>query len=148
MTPTTGLDADTATRLRASIGRLARKLNASAAGAGLTPTQMTVLGAVARRGPVRLADLAEGEGLNPTLLSRVVGKLDDAGLIRRLPDPQDRRAARVEVTADGRRLQEHIRAERTRALAAGLDRLPDDTAAAVLAALPALEALSHELGDH
>ncbi len=147
MTPTTRLDADTATRLRASIGRLARKLNASVAGAGLTPTQMTVLGAVSRRGPVRLADLAEAEGLNPTLLSRVIGKLDDAGLIRRLPDPEDRRAARLEVTADGRRLQEDIRAERTRALATGLDRLPDDVAAAVLTALPALEALSHELED-
>ncbi|HEY2173686.1 MAG TPA: MarR family transcriptional regulator [Mycobacteriales bacterium] len=147
MTPTTELDADTATRLRVSIGRLARGLNATVAGAGLTPTQRTVLGSVARQGPVRPADLAERENLNPTMLSRVVGKLDDAGLVTRLPDPQDRRAAQVEVTPAGRELQDQIRAERTRALTDGLDRLPDDLADSVLAALPALEALSHELTD-
>ena len=38
------MDADRVTRLRGVIGRLARQLNASSTGEGLTPSQASVLG--------------------------------------------------------------------------------------------------------
>lgn len=136
-----GLDPDAPARLRAVVGKLSRRLNASARGEGLTHTQLSVLGVIARSGPLRMTELADIEGVNPTMLSRVVAHLDDDGLVRRRPDPEDRRAGLVEVTALGRRTHDRLRAERGRLLADGLTRLRPDQRAALEAALPALEAL-------
>lgn len=138
----TAIDAESVTRLRATIGRLARQMRVSATHAGLTPTQMSVLNSVTRHGPLRLAELTVIEGVNPTMLSRIVGKLDEAGLITRVTDPVDRRVVTVEVTKAGKRTQERVRDERNRTLTAMLEAMPADQALAVLTALPALEALS------
>jgi DNA-binding MarR family transcriptional regulator len=137
----TRLDAETAARLRAVVGKLARRLNALTRGSGLTPSQLSALGVIARNGPVRLSELAEIESMNPTMLSRVVAALDEAGLVRRKADPQDRRAGLLEVTASGRRTHDRLRDERGRVLTDGLVQLADAELAAVEAALPALEAL-------
>jgi DNA-binding MarR family transcriptional regulator len=139
------MDAEEVSRLRGVIFRLARQLNATSTGEGLTPTQASVLGFVAFRGPLGLAELAELEGLNPTMVSRVVRKLDEDGLIRRLPDPADLRAARVEATADGQVVHERVRELRTRAVSECVERLPEGNAKDLLQALPALEALADEL---
>jgi DNA-binding MarR family transcriptional regulator len=79
------------------------------------------------------------------MLSRIAGRLAEARLISREADADDRRAARVEATATGLALHERIRAERTASLAAHLDELSDDEVEALLAALPALEALAEGL---
>jgi DNA-binding MarR family transcriptional regulator len=106
-----------------------------------------VLATAARLGPVRITELAEIEGINPTMMSRIVGKLEDAGLLHRRADPDDRRAALVEPTTAGRELQRHVREERTRLLAERLGALPTDHADGVLAALPHLEALAAALAQ-
>jgi DNA-binding MarR family transcriptional regulator len=139
------MDSDTVIRLRRVVLRLARQLNAASVGEGLTPTQASVLGVVNGRGPVSLADLAEIEGLNPTMLSRVVGKLDSFGLIRRLRDPDDFRAARVEGTPQGRDAYERISAQRAAIISECVADLPADQADALVAALPALENLASGL---
>jgi DNA-binding MarR family transcriptional regulator len=136
------MDVEVVARLRGVIGRLARQLNDTSTGEGLTPTQYSVLGLVRGRGPLGLADLAELEGLNPTMLSRVVRVLDDSGLIQRRPDPSDLRAARVEITPDGELVHERIREHRTRVLSECLGRLPPETADVLLSAVPAMEALA------
>src|SRR2546421_8823263 len=94
----TAIDAESVARLRATIGRLARQMRVSATHAGLTPTQMSVLNSVVRHGPLRLAELQTIEAVNPTMLSRVVGKLEEAGLIDRVVDPSDRRGGTLEGT--------------------------------------------------
>jgi DNA-binding MarR family transcriptional regulator len=139
------LDPEIGDRLRTVVGKISRRLNALARGSGLTPSQLSVLGVVARRGPIRLSELAEVEGLNPTMLSRVVAALDEAGLVRRRPDPEDRRAGLLDVTAAGRRTHERLRAERARILTAGLRSLDARDVEAVKAALPALEVLANAL---
>jgi DNA-binding MarR family transcriptional regulator len=58
------------------------------------------------------------------MVSRVIRVLDDAGLIRRKPDPADLRAARVEITPDGVQVHEHVREVRTRVLTDCLEHLP------------------------
>lgn len=136
------MDVELVARLRAVIGRLARQLNDASTGEGLTPTQYSVLALVRFRGPLGLAELAELEGLNPTMVSRVVRVLDDSGLISRLPDPSDLRAARVQVTPDGEQVHGRIRDARTRVLTDCLKRLPEETAATLLAAVPAMEELA------
>ncbi len=139
--------ADAATRLRTVVGRLSRRLRSTRAGGGLSPTKTSVLFTIVRDGPLGLSELAELEGLNPTMLSRVVAHLAEAGLARRLPDPKDGRAALVEATAAGRRLREQIHAERDDALGLRLERLTADERAQLLAALPLLERLAEELRD-
>jgi DNA-binding MarR family transcriptional regulator len=136
------IDAESVARLRLTIGRLARQMRVSATHAGLTPSQMSVLNTVVRQGPLRLAELQSIEAVNPTMLSRIVGKLEDAGLITRVGDPVDRRVVTVAVTPAGRRTQEQVRDDRNKLLTALLRGLPPEQAAAVIAALPALEALS------
>jgi DNA-binding MarR family transcriptional regulator len=136
------MDAELVARLRGVIPRIARQFNETSTGADLTPTQYSVLALVHVRGPLGLAELTELEGLNPTMLSRIVKVLDERGLIRRLPDPSDMRAARVEATPAGEQLHDLIREQRTQVLSEWLERLPADTADLLLAAVPALEALA------
>jgi DNA-binding MarR family transcriptional regulator len=133
--------------LRTAIGRLSRRLRSTAAArdAGLTPTAISLLLSVDRNGPLRLSELADAEGLNPTMLSRAVGALGQDGLLRRSSDVGDRRAAWVEVTAAGRKLAERMRRERTNAVNAALEQLPDAARRRIEQALPALEALAEEL---
>jgi DNA-binding MarR family transcriptional regulator len=138
----THIDADDVSRLRAAIGRLSRQLNASVADIGFSPSQLSVLGTVARRGPIGIGELAELEGINPTMLSRVVGKLSDADLIERITHPDDGRAVVVQTTAAGRALHERVQDQRSKAIAVRLEKMPDLQAAQLLAALPALEALA------
>ena len=141
------LDLDTAARLRASIGKLSRRLRPTAAGAaaGLTPTRISVLFTIARLGPIRLSELAEEEGLNPTMLSRVIADFAESGLVTRDCDPGDRRAALVQATAAGRKLCERMRGERTDVLDVALGALSEDDRRAVEQALPVLERLAHGL---
>lgn len=136
------MDDELVARLRAVIGRLARELNDTSTGEGLTPTQYSVLALVRLRGPLGLAELTELEGINPTMLSRIVKVLDERGLIRRLPDPSDMRAARVEVTPAGRQVHDRVRAQRTQVLSECLGRLPAETTQTLLAAVPAMEELA------
>ena len=79
------------------------------------------------------------------MLSRVVGKLDSFGLIRRLRDPQDFRAARVEVTPEGEQAYQRIAAQRAAILSERVAGLPAEQVAALIAALPALENLAEDL---
>jgi len=139
------MDTELVARLRAVIPRLARVLNDTSTGEDLTPTQYSVLALVRIRGPLGLAELTELEGLNPTMLSRIVKVLDERGLIRRMPDPEDLRAARVAVTPAGEAVHDRVRAQRTRVLSDCLHGLPAQTTAALLAAVPDLEELAEAL---
>jgi DNA-binding MarR family transcriptional regulator len=131
------------------IGRLSRRLRTTAAAreAGLTPTGISVLLNVDRTGPRRMADLAQAEGLNPTMLSRVVSDLVAAGLFERTCDLNDRRAAWLSATKRGRRLAERMRTERTEAVNAAMRDLSDQELRQIEKALPALEALAEELKE-
>jgi DNA-binding MarR family transcriptional regulator len=138
-------DTETLSTLRGVISKLARELNATATDEGLTPTQASVLGLIAFRGPLGLTELAQLEGLNPTMLSRVVGRLTELGLIQRDPNPDDLRAVRVEATDAGRQLHERVKLLRTEALGACLDQLPEKSARTIIDALPALDELAQTL---
>lgn len=101
--------------------------------------------AVVRGGPVKPSELAASEGINPTMLSRVLTALGDQGLLDRASDTGDRRAAWVTATAAGRRLAERIRRERTVAVNEALSALSERDRQAIERSLPALEALAEEL---
>jgi DNA-binding MarR family transcriptional regulator len=140
------VDTDDVARLRIALARTARWLERQSTAGELSRTQLSVLGTVARLGPLGLGRLAEIEGVNPTMLSRIVAKLDDAGLVHRTPDPADRRAAHVEVTDTGLELHLRMRAERTRLLVDRLADLTPEHRDRLLAALPAIEVLAGPAG--
>ena len=135
-------DAEAVARLRRTITRLARAMNQSAASEDLTPTQASVLAVVVARDRIRLSVLARIEGLNPTMLSRVVGKLDELGLIERSVDEHDQRGIVACATPAGAATSDRIREMRTRELLAVIENLPASVTAALLVALPAFEELS------
>jgi DNA-binding MarR family transcriptional regulator len=143
------LDLDTTARLRAVIGKLSRRLRPTptARAAGLTPTRISVLLTVVREGRIRLSDLAEAEGINPTQLSRAVAHLVETGLVARSADEGDRRAAWLRPTAAGRKLTDRIRRERTDALNAALTGLAPDERERIVTALTALEHLAEQLRE-
>jgi DNA-binding MarR family transcriptional regulator len=149
--PEQHVEVDVAQRLRMVLGqltRLLRPVDASLA-ADLTPTRTAVLLNTVRNGRARLAEVAEQEGLNPTLLSRTLANLAQDGLVERSCDPDDRRVAWVAPTPAGRRLAQRIRAQRTAALQAALGGLTDAERQRLEAALPALERLAERLSqDH
>jgi DNA-binding MarR family transcriptional regulator len=132
-------------RLRSAIGKLTRGLRPTLAGSGLTPSQTSALFTIVRLGPLGLSQLAEIEGLNPTMLSRITAGLCELGLIERRSDPNDKRAALVKATAEGRRMRERIHKERTRALSVHVDALTEEERQALLKALPVLEHLAEQL---
>jgi DNA-binding MarR family transcriptional regulator len=139
------VDADSVIRLRRVVLGLARQLNAASVGEGLTPAQASVLAVIVNRGPLRLAELAEIEGINPTMLSRLIRTLSASGLIRRRRDPTDFRAAQVEVTEQGDAAWQRISAERAKVISEYVTYLPVEQEAALSAALPALENLAERL---
>jgi len=139
---------ETAPRLRATVGKLARLLRRTdALGTGLTPTRVAVLLTTDRHGPLRLAEVAEREGLNPTLLSRTIAELVNDQLVTRTSDRDDRRSAWVQVTDAGHALAEQVRAVRTAAVQGALDDLDPADRMVIDAALPALERLAQTLSD-
>jgi len=134
-------------RLRAVIAQVDRLLAREVVGSRLTRTQVSVLFALVRQGSRRPGDLAEREGINPTLMSRVVGGLETAGLARRVPDPEDGRAVRVDATPEGVRLYEQLQRDRARLIADYVDGLSSEDGDRLLAALPVLEGLAVHLQD-
>jgi DNA-binding MarR family transcriptional regulator len=141
------IDNEAPARLRSVIGRLSRHLRPTetALAAGLTPTRLAVLQRVSTHRSMRLAELAEAEGINPTMLSRVSADLVAAGLLERASDEGDRRAAWLKATPAGRRLSDRIRKERTDALRLALADLSDADLLAIEKALPALERLTERI---
>ncbi|MHB8657755.1 MAG: MarR family winged helix-turn-helix transcriptional regulator [Solirubrobacteraceae bacterium] len=146
-TTTSPLELETAARLRMVIGRLSRRLRPTSAGraAGLTPTRVTVLLHVVRAEAIRLSELADVEGINPTMLSRAVAALVQDGLVERVSDLGDRRAAWVNSTPAGRRLAERMRRERTDAIKLALAEMSPTDRQSIFHALPALEQLAEQL---
>jgi DNA-binding MarR family transcriptional regulator len=134
-----------AARLRSAVSRMARRLRPTAAAGSLTTTEVDVLVAAEKQGPVRLSDLAGFAGLNPTMLSRLIPRLEEAGLIRRIDDELDRRVCRVIATEKGSRLLDRIRSERNDALSKHLRDLDESARAALAIALPVLEDLAERL---
>lgn len=108
---TSPLDPDTISFLIADVARLLRAefdRRTSDAGMGLTPGEARTLVSAARAGAVRQGALAESMGVEAMTLSTYLDRLEARGLVRRNPDPTDRRAKLVEVTDDARAVLDAI----------------------------------------
>ncbi|GAA2878860.1 hypothetical protein GCM10010472_40790 [Pseudonocardia halophobica] len=90
----------------------------------VTPSQFRAVATLARHGRMRLSTLAEHLRIAPRSATEVVDDLQERGLAERTPDPADRRATLVALTAKGVTLAHEVRAARqaeSESLFAGLD---------------------------
>jgi MarR family transcriptional regulator, organic hydroperoxide resistance regulator len=73
---------------------------------GLTGRQALALWMAGR--PLSMGQLSTQLGCDPSSATGIVDRLEGKGLVRRVADDTDRRAKRVELTADGRKLRRAI----------------------------------------
>ena len=92
--------------LRVMFSRLRRQLKDVATGTDLTPSQTAVLTRLWKEGASSASALAAAERVRPQSMATILAALDQHGLIRRAPDPDDGRRQVISLTAAGRRLLE------------------------------------------
>ncbi|MFI0979010.1 MarR family winged helix-turn-helix transcriptional regulator [Streptomyces sp. NPDC021093] len=86
---------------RIAAGRVLRCL-------GLYPGQEFVMMHLWEAGPVRQSELIKAVGLDPSTVTKSLQRLEQAGHVRRCPDPADRRASLVEATEQSCGLREKV----------------------------------------
>jgi len=110
--------------LRGSKQRMARR-NSRLEGAGYI-----LLASLEKGEPARMSDIAAVLRLDASTVSRQVRSLEEAGLVRREPDPADGRATRLLLNDEGRAELTLQRKERHAVLAAAMaEWSPEDRAA-------------------
>ena len=95
--------AETAHALRRAFDRRVAPL-------GVTRAQWRALAWLARQPGLRQVDLADHLDVEPITLCRIVDRLEEAGLVERRRDSEDRRAWRLHLTDKGVPLVEQLRA--------------------------------------
>src|SRR3954454_19307895 len=134
-----------ASRLRLAVTRTARRLRQEAS-ADLTPTTMSALATVERRGPMTPSELAEAECVKRPTATRSLRCLLDDGLVDRTADPADGRSALVSITREGRDRLHRMRGRKNAYLAQRMRHLDADEvatlerAAVILGRMPETDA--------
>jgi len=94
-------------------GRLRHSSREALAPWDIAPSHFRALGVLMQHDALRLSELSEHLHIAPRSTTDVVDALQERGLIRRSPDPQDRRAMLVSLTEEGHRAGTAIRAARS-----------------------------------
>jgi DNA-binding MarR family transcriptional regulator len=136
----TTADQELATRLRLVLARSARRLRQEA-GTALSPSLNSALATVERHGPLTPSELATRERVQRPTATRLVFRLEQAGLVTRAADPVDRRSALITVTPVGRALLDAGRTRKDAFLSERLDALAADDRATLERAATLLEGM-------
>lgn len=107
----------------------------------LSSSTLTALDRLSVEGPLRVSELAVREAMTQPGITLLVNRLSDAGYAERVPDPTDRRASLVRITAAGQAALAERRVQRAAALRARMDQLSEHDQHLLTAALPAIERL-------
>jgi DNA-binding MarR family transcriptional regulator len=126
--------------VQALVRRFGVSERADVACCGMTVAQAATLGVLLVEPGLRLTDLGRRLGITPSTLSRNLARLLEGGLVARTEDSEDARAARVSLTAAGRRKAEELRAQEEAFASGVLKRLPASKRG------PLLEGLQELLG--
>lgn len=130
-------------QLRSSTMRLSRRLRHQRVEESLSPTEMGVLGTLARCGKATPGELARKEHVQPPSMTRIVAMLEEKGLVRREPHPEDRRQVVVSSTEQAEVILAESRRRRNVWLAELAEGLDEEEWAALRAAAPVLYKLAH-----
>jgi DNA-binding MarR family transcriptional regulator len=104
--------ASVADQLHSAAIRLLRSVAREDVSSGVSPAQLSALSVLVFGGPQTLNSLAAAERVRAPTMSRLVGELEKRGLAERTTAQGDRRAVRIIVTDEGRRLFEEGRRRR------------------------------------
>jgi DNA-binding MarR family transcriptional regulator len=136
---------EVANRLRPALLKVARELRRESHALGVRAGHVTLLIQIHRNQGIGVNELAALERISPPAMSGYIARLEKAGLVRRTPDPRDRRRQGLSVTAEGERVLRSVKSRRTAWLAARLKRLePEEVAALDAAVEPLLRLLEDE----
>ena len=103
---------------------------------GTAPGQVRLLRMLNRCDrPRRLGELAQAMDVAPRSMTSKVDQAEADGLVRRVPDPDDRRATLVELTPAGRQALADVWAQRDVGMRRRLERLSDAERRQLLALL-------------
>ncbi|MFJ1753309.1 MarR family winged helix-turn-helix transcriptional regulator [Kitasatospora sp. NPDC088134] len=136
-----GLDPAEVVRLRLVIARLHRQLAQASDRQEFTFAQLSALARIEQHGPIRLGELAALERVAAPSMTRTVAPLVASRLVSRVPDPDDRRSALVELSPEGVELLADTRQRRSELLTRRTDELTPQERELLIAALPVLERL-------
>ncbi|WP_432510232.1 MarR family winged helix-turn-helix transcriptional regulator [Kineococcus sp. SYSU DK001] len=122
------LDGELLETLRSVQWRLRRRSHGDLHDLGVTPAQGRVLRVVGRcDDPPRMGAVAEHLHIAPRSLTDLADPLEQAGLLRRTPDPDNRRSTLLDLTPAGRAVLDELhRRSRESAAAAFAVLDPDD----------------------
>ncbi|OEV05075.1 MarR family winged helix-turn-helix transcriptional regulator [Streptomyces oceani] len=129
--------------LRSATMRLSRRLRHQRVDESLSPTEMSVLGTLARCGSATPSALARKEHVQPPSMTRIVATLEAKGLVRLEPHPEDRRQKVVVQTERTESMLAASRTKRNAWLAELTGQLDDEEWAKLREAAPVLEKLAH-----
>lgn len=118
--------AQVAILLREAITRVNRRLRQTRPLGDLTITQISALQSLDAAGALTPRELADAERVQPPTMTRIVGRLEERGLVQRTPHPTDGRQAILAASRSGRELLEEYRRVRDEWLAQRLARLTPD----------------------
>lgn len=90
--------------LQLSAARIGRRVQGFDLVQGLSPARMSVLSQLLRDGPQTPSGLARIEGVRPPTMTLLLRSLKEQGLVLRRTDKSDRRSARIQITAKGKRV--------------------------------------------
>jgi DNA-binding MarR family transcriptional regulator len=91
-----------AVALREAITRLNRRVRQTRPVGDLTFSQLSALTSLKLAGALTPRELADTERVQPPTMTKIVGKLEDRGLVARTPHPTDRRQVILAPTEEGR----------------------------------------------
>jgi len=134
---------DLAGRLRLTIVRTARRLRQET-GTDLSPSLTAALSTVERHGPLTPGEVATRERIQRPTATRVLARLEEQGLIDRMPDVRDRRPSLLTASKAGRDLLAELRTRKTAFLAARIEDLDDEDRATLERAADILERMLAE----
>jgi DNA-binding MarR family transcriptional regulator len=144
---TTSTVPDLAGRLRLTIVRTARRLRQEGGG-DLSPSMNAALVTLEKHGPMTPSELAVRERIQRPTATRVLARLEEAGLMTRTPDPADRRSSLLAVNPAGAELLAELRTRKTAFLAHRLEALDAADRATLERAADILERmLEHDRPD-
>lgn len=138
-----GEDAAAISSLRSAVMRLSRRLKHQRVDESLSPTEMSVLGTLARCGSATPGELARKEHVQPPSMTRIVALLEAKNLVRLEPHPEDRRQKVVSSTEQAVSMLEESRRKRNVWLSTIAAELDEDEWEKLRAAAPVLEKLAY-----
>jgi DNA-binding MarR family transcriptional regulator len=88
--------------LRDAIARLNRRLRQTRPLGDLTQSQLSALTSLDLAGALTPRELADAERVRPPTMTRIVSRLEERGLLQRIPHPTDGRQVILSATESGR----------------------------------------------